>query len=140
MTPQSRRRLDPTGKSGVRIAFSRCRRHHAAEPACFSIKNELVAQRGEHDIAKTQYVCYFTTHRTPKATPPDNQATTKQQKKQSNQQPQKQKLGSAPSCGRHRCCCLPALPCPALPCPALPCPALPRIDCRATGIFRAASF
>ena len=59
MTPPSRRRLDPTGKSGVRIVFSRCRRHHAAEPARFNIKNELVPQRGEHDMAKTQYICHF---------------------------------------------------------------------------------
>ena len=95
MTPPSRRRLDPTGKSGVRIVFSRCRRHHAAEPARLFIKNELVAQRGEHDIAKTKYVCYFTTQRPPKATPPENQPTTNQQKNQTNQQPQRKKNWAA---------------------------------------------
>ena len=59
MTPQSRRRLDPTGKSCVRIACSRCRRHHAAEPARFNINNELVPQRGGHSIKNTQYVYHF---------------------------------------------------------------------------------
>ena len=33
--------------------------HHAAQPARFLIKNELVLQRGELDMPKTQYVCNF---------------------------------------------------------------------------------
>ena len=59
MTPPSRRRLDTTGKSGVSIVFSLCRVRHAAQPAHFLWKNMLVPQRGDADIANTQYVHHF---------------------------------------------------------------------------------
>ena len=59
MTPPCRIPLNSSFESGVPIAFSRCRRHRAAEPALFWPKNELVPQRGGHNIAKTQYVCHF---------------------------------------------------------------------------------